>query len=356
MRGSIQRIGVFVFILSICLQPWQVWSQDAPITLSSSVDKSRIHIGDLITYTITVSHDPDIEVQMPGLGENLGGFEIRDYTVHDPKKEKGRVLSQWDYIISTFLTGEFEIPPIGLQYTMPGDTIPRALATEKIKIVVESVKPSEAGDIRDIKPPVEIPRKLWHTLRWVVLGVGLALSAILVYYLYKRKKAGKSLLPVREIPLRPPHEIAYEALDLLHDSDLLENGQIKQFYIEISEIIRRYIEGRYFIIAFEMTTAEVLENLSAEVVPDDEYNRFQRFLDQCDLVKFAKVIPSDEDHELIMKMAYEIVDCTKVIVEEKPMAESDTDSSIAGDAPPDGAIPEESLAETSVETEAGDRA
>ena len=356
MRESWFRNNWLVIVLSVCLLPWRVWSQEAPVTVSSSVDKSRIHIGDLITYSILVSHDPDVAIQMPGLGANLGGFEIRDYEVHDPRKEKGRILSQWDYIISTFFTGEFEIPPISLQYTIPGDSIPKTLATEKIRIVVERVKPSEAGDIRDIKPPVEIPRKLWHTLRWVVLGMGLALTALLIWILYKRKKAGKSLLPLREESIRPPHEIAYEALDLLHDSDFLQQGQIKQFYIELSEIIRRYIEGRYYIVAIEMTTTEVLEGLVAEEVPDDGYELFRCFLDECDLVKFAKVIPSEEEHHSVMRLAYEIVDCTKVIVEDSETDKSEQpETSVSEEDLSAGAVQAEIQKEHRVETEVGDR-
>jgi len=319
--NSRHRMGALAFVLFIFLSTAN--AQEPPISLSSSVDKSRITIGDLITYSIMVSHEPDIQVMMPGLGANLGGFEIRDYNVLDPQKKDSRTISRWEYSISTFLTGEYEIPPLSIQYVVPGDTIPKILTTEKIKIVVESVKPSEAGDIRDIKPPVEIPRKLWYTLRWIILGVTITALALLVVILYRRRKAGKSLIPFRDVPPRPPHELAFEALARLRDSDFLEKGKIKEFYIELSEILRRYIEGRYYIIALEMTTTEVLQGLAGEEFPGDEYDMLQRFLDQCDLVKFAKVIPSKEEHDSILTLAYDTVDGTKVIVEEDTQDDPD---------------------------------
>ena len=291
-------------------------AQEAQISISSCVDKSRITIGDLITYTVTVTHDKDVRVEMPGLGANLGGFEIRDYDVQEPKKKEDMIVTRVDYTISTFFAGEFEIPSLTVTYFTPGDSTAKALTTEKIKIVVESVKPSEAGDIRDIKPPVEIPRNWWHVARWFVLGGTLIGSAVLVFVLYRRKKAGKGLLPAREVPPRPPHEVAYEALDGLRERDLLERGKIKAFYTEVSEIIRQYIEGRYFIVAMEMTTTEVLEGLSDEEVLEEEFQLFQAFLERCDLVKFAKVVPSVEENDEILRMAYEIVDRTKVILEE----------------------------------------
>jgi len=272
------------------------WAQEPQISISSQVDNSRVYIGDLITYTVTVTHDKDVKVELPGLGANLGGFEIRDYNLHEPKKKDGLITSAVDYTISTFFTGEFEIPPLTVMYYTPEDTAAKTLSTEKIKIVVESVKPSEAGDIKDIKPPVEIPRDLWHLMRWFVLGGVLALLAFLVFVIYRRKKAGK--------------------LDRLRDSDLLENGRIKEFYTEISEIIREYIEGRYFIVAMEMTTTEVLEGLSTAELSEDNFHLFQTFLEQSDLVKFAKRIPSEDENEAILNMAYEIVNRTKVLLEE----------------------------------------
>src|SRR4030042_871365 len=113
------------------------------VDLFSEVDKSRITIGDLILYTVTVTHDEWVKPELPGLAANLGGFEIRDYNVHEPEKLKGLVVSTVDYTISTFLTGEFEIPPLTIAYTTTADTTRYFLSTEPIKITVESMKPSE---------------------------------------------------------------------------------------------------------------------------------------------------------------------------------------------------------------------
>jgi hypothetical protein len=290
--------------------------EEAQIDLSSTVDKSRITIGDLIHYSVTATHGKDVKVEMPGLGANLGGFEIRDYRVQDPEKQNGRIVSRFDYTISTFFTGTFEIPSLSVKYTLPGDTTAKILSTEPIQIVVESVKPSEAGDIRDVKPPRPIPRDWWLLIRWSLLALLIAGAGIFGFWWYRRKKLGKGLIPTKELPVRPPHETAYENLKKLEASDLLARGEVKQFYIKISEIIRQYIEGRYFVVAMEMTTTEVLNGLACADVPVEEIGLFQTFLDRCDLVKFAKHIPSEEQNGEIVRMAYDIVDRTKIIIEE----------------------------------------
>lgn len=287
--------------------------EDVPISVSSQVDKARITIGDLIHYSVMVTHDDTVKVEMPGFAANLGGFEIRDYKVQDPRKQNGKIVTEAAYTISTFFTGAFEIPPLTIYYTMGSDTVRHALTTEKIDIQVESLKASEAGDIRDVKPPVEIPRDWWYTLRWYILGLVAALLILTGILLYRRHKTGQSLLPVRQAPPRPAHEIALEALDQLTASDLLAKGEVKQFYIELSEIIREYINGRYFVVALEMTTTEVLEGLSQQNFESDVYDLFRSFLWNCDMVKFAKYQPSEKEHQSAVQMAYDIVENTKLI-------------------------------------------
>ncbi|MBN2414998.1 hypothetical protein JXO52_04115 [bacterium] len=283
------------------------------VQVTSAVDRSRITIGDLITYTVTVSHPDTVEIEMPGPAANLGGFEIRDYRIEDPRRIRGGVVSEAVYTISTFVTGEFAIPPLTLHYRSEGDTLVKSMSTQEIPIVVESMKASEAGDIRDIKPPEEIPRD-WR--RIMILGAAgllalLLIAAGIVYY--RRRKAGAPLLPVKTAPPRPPHEIAREALDRLRQQDLPAQGKIKEYYIELSDIIRRYIEGRFYLVALEMTTTDVLEQLAAVNVSQEDHALFREFLQACDLVKFARYIPSNEAHVRRMDQAYELVDRTRIL-------------------------------------------
>jgi len=308
------RLGIWTIFITMAVTATLVRAQEAPLTVTSAVDKSRITIGDLIEYTVTVTHQKNVKVEMPGLGANLGGFEIRDYRVDDPKQEGDRTISVYRYTISTFLTGDFEIPPLTVRYTGPGSAKPASLATEKIKIRVESVKPSEAGDIRDIKPPVEIPLDWKRIAMWAGAGGGLLALAIAGYVWYRRRRQGKGLLPVRQAPQRPAHEIAFEALVRLESSDLLARGEVKAFYIEVSEIIRRYVEGRYGFVALEMTTEELLDTLEQAGVAGEIYDLFRIFLERCDLVKFAKHEPPAESHPEIVAFARDMVNRTMVIL------------------------------------------
>ena len=310
------RLGILTGLILALFAPTLAWAQEAPLTVTSAVDKSRITIGDLIEYTVTVAHQKGVKVEMPGLGANLGGFEIRDYRVDEPRREGDRTISVYRYTISTFLTGDFEIPPLTVRYTVPGSNQPGSLATEKIKIRVESLKPSEAGDIRDIKPPVDIPLDWKRIALWAGAGVGLLAFATACFLWYRRRQQGKGILPVRQEPTRPAHDIALEALARLAASDLLARGEVKAFYIEVSEIVRRYVEGRYGFVALEMTTGELLEALHRAGVGGEIYDVFRSFLDRCDLVKFAKYEPPAESHPEIVGLARQIVEQTMLVPSE----------------------------------------
>jgi len=115
----------------------------------------------------------------------------------------------------------------------------------------------------------------------------------------------------------------------LKASDLLEKGEIKLFYIELSEIIRRYIGGRYFVVAMEMTTTEVLDGLSAANLHEGDFELFEAFFHRCDWVKFAKYIPKTEETSETVQSAYDIVHRTKIIL--TPAPEEDREAIAPGE-------------------------
>ena len=246
----------------------------SPVAVESRIDKTTITIGDTVRYAVRLSRAPNVQVRWPGLAANLGAFEIRDYNKPEPRDEKGSIIEEVAYTISTFDTGRFVIPPLALQYLAPPDTVWRQLETERLEIYVKSVLPSEAGDIRNVKAPWELPRD-WRTIILLsAIAAAVLLLAGLGYYWWRRRQ-GKSLLPQREEPKRPAHELALEELQQLRASDLLQRGEVKSFYSILSEIVRRYIEGRYDVMALEMTTYEVNHSL----------RKVENNLNACDMAR-----------------------------------------------------------------------
>lgn len=300
------------------------------IAVESNVDRSNIYIGDVVHYSLIITHGESVRVEMPGLAENLGAFEIRDYKVLHPEKHDDMIVSRSEYLISTFDTGEFEIPSLEVRYLTAPDTMWHTLKSEPIKINVKSLNPDAAGDIRDIKPPLDIPREYGWLILLGAISLGVLLIIGLAIWFYRRYKAGKSIIPIRQKPPRPPHEIALEALDQLFADDLIETGRIKEYYTRLSEIIREYIAGRYFIDAMEMTTTDLLEKMKTEQIENEYIEMIRSMFSECDLVKFAKYIPDEEEIRIIGPLALEFINKTKLIWEEP---EQESEEGQAGEEP-----------------------
>jgi hypothetical protein len=320
---------IFAFLLAARF----ISGQDSAISIDSQVDKSTIRIGDLVTYSVILTYRGNIQVEKPELAANLGAFEIRDYKVHDPVEAGGNIVEKIDYVISTFEVGEFEIPSLQFFYTFDKDTSRNRLETRSLKILVESLKPSEAGDIRDVKPPLGIPREYRRIIIWGSIIFAAFVILTILLYVWHRKRAGKSLLPNKVEPERPADEIAIQALDALKESDLLHEGKVKEYYIQLSDIIRRYIEGRYFIHALELTTYQLIKKLADAEMDSDDIQLVQNFLDECDLVKFAKYIPTAEENDTYLEHAYTIVRQTRLIYERENAGSSTFEEVIEGKGP-----------------------
>jgi hypothetical protein len=131
--------------------------------------------------------------------------------------------------------------------------------------------------------------------------------------------------------MRPAHEIALEALDRIRTSGVLDRGEVSAFHIRVSEVIRCYFEGRFGIEALEETSREILEDLQAKGISVSNHSLCLKFLNQCDLVKFAKLAPSKEKSEKVLDLAHEIVESTKFIpapiVSSMPASEADSEVS-----------------------------
>ncbi|MFQ5738413.1 MAG: hypothetical protein ACE5JX_05330 [Acidobacteriota bacterium] len=282
-------------------------ASNTPISVSSGVDRDRITVGDLIQYTVTVVSDPDIQVKLPGPVEKLGDFEVRNYQLAEPEKKEGKVISKVGYTLSIFSTGAFKIPPLTIDFHSNDEPSFRSLTTEEVPILVKSVKPADAKDIRDIKPPVEVLAGWWSLWPWFALAAGLVgLGAMLWFW---KRRPGKPPRPsaAPQPNLLPPEEEALRALRRLRESGWLEEGRIKLYYVEISQIIRRYIERRHRIPAMESTTAEVLEDLKKSPVRSAWVQLVTSFLNRSDLVKFAKYLPPEEESQEAMEQAFRIV-------------------------------------------------
>jgi hypothetical protein len=284
------------------------------IEVNSYVDSSLITIGDLITYTITIDYADSLAIEKPGEGVHLGQFEIKNYTIHEPVQKDNRIFQKYEYVISVYDTGRFVIPPFPIAY-FPKDSVSRyqLMEASAIPIYVKSVIADEERELRDIKKPLEIPFNYLFVVSLAVIAVLVLVIGYLAYKFYKKRKQRGHLLKTAE-PLKPAHEIALADIEYLLAERLLEKGEIKVFYSRLSEIIRRYIENRFYVLALEETSAEILAEVKEQDLSKEPYDLLQDFLELSDFVKFAKYIPSESESVRYIEMAKQFITDTMIIL------------------------------------------
>ena len=284
-------------------------AQTSLIEVTAEVDKSVITIGDRITYSLKIKRDKNLKIEQPGPAANLGMFEIKDYDIHDPVEENGTIVEQFDYVISVYDTGKFVIPPFPVAF-FPSDTSKeyQIIKSEPIDITVKSLLSAENNEIKDIKPPLLIPINYWRII--VISGGSLILIAVIIFviYYYKRKKQGKPLF--RKEIIRPAHEIAFEDLEQLIAKSYLEEKKYKEFFSELSNILRHYLENRFFITAMEETTTELLESLQEIDLQNGALEKVREVLDLSDLIKFAKYEPQKHEIEKTIELTKDFIHIT----------------------------------------------
>lgn len=316
----------FLFILCIFIVSGIQAQENPLIEVDAEVDTALITIGDRINYTIAINRDKNLQIKKPGEGLNLGMFEIKDYEFHEPVERDGRIYEKYEFNISVYDTGKFTIPPFPIAYFPEGtDKEFKIIEAAPIDIYVQSViSGDEARELKDIKFPLNIP---FNYTFWISIAVSVILALVIAYLAYliwkRRKEKGYIFSPPP--PPRPAHEVALEALDELYQSNLLEEKRYKEFFSRLSDIIRIYLEGRYFFSALEETTREIMRDAEKQVEQEELLSDLRNILELSDLVKFAKYVPEETEINDVKIQSINFINITKLIYEKVENAEQTED-------------------------------
>ena len=278
------------------------------IEIKTSIDKAEIYIGDLVEYKLIITYDSTLTLIPPPLGANLGAFDVKDYRPDIVTTLKdGRIQSENIFVLSTFTTGDYVIPPIPVIFEMP-DSTRKALLSEGVPIKVLSLllNVDDSTDIKPLKAQYEFERDYRPYYYW---GGGILLVLLIVGYLIWRR-----LRKVEEekefVDNRPAWEIAFEKLALLNQKPYVAEKKFREYYFELTEIYKAYCDKIYEKNYLDMTTEEFLKSYKEEPISENIYNRTKMFFRHADLVKFAKFIPEydriDDDFDSVHKLVDEV--------------------------------------------------
>jgi hypothetical protein len=288
-------------------------------SLETKIDTTKNKIGAQFTLTLKVKTDAKTPVLFPK-ARNFGPLEVIESYPIDTIKEEARFELIKKYGLTQFDSGKYVIPRI------PVIIDKKQFFSDSIKVEVFNVKVDTLKQkMFDIKPIISVKRPMGDWWKYVLLILLLSGLGYLVYYFWKKNKKPKT----QEIIYNSPIEKATSLLQLLETKHLLEKGEIKEYYSELTDIARDYIEEAIEIPAKESTTSELIaalrvaSNKKKLKLSKSTLEGLEKVLKQADLVKFAKSKPLDfeiaDDRSKIENSILTIDKAIPVIVDENSL-------------------------------------
>lgn len=301
---KINSILVFIFI-SIAIH--------AQINVTAALDSSSILIGDQIQLNFRIRQAPNAEYLSADFNASLDSIEqIELIEVKDPVNNTDGSISQ-SILITSFEDGMHPIPGIVFSSKNNGQVQKSLSNTVYLKVDPIAID-TNAVELKPIKDILEEPIRISDWIHYILIPLGIVFALVLLFFLARKLGRKKVETPVIEEKVYiPPHVIALQKLKELKEKELWQKGEVKAYYSEISYIAREYLENRYQINALESVTDEIIPELKNKDIPETLQQRLISTLQTSDMVKFAKVKPSVETHENVIKRIEQLIQETQKV-------------------------------------------
>ena len=272
--------------------------------LTAEMSTNRIRIGELVDVTLTALHREGTTVGFPDPAQGKDVI-VRDAQTQTETFPGGlartvQKLSLTSMTITNHVIGENTAivisTPGGLHWT---NSYP-FLSLE----VVSALAPGE----QDIRPAYgELARWPAPPSRWLWAALAVLVALLVAFFTLRRFLTTPRTILHMPAPV-PPHQLALDALAELRRKGWIEALHIEPFYVALSGIVRRYLEGRFGLRAPERTTEEFIRDaLSSRKLSDAHRELVAGFLEQSDLVKFARHAPGQDDMHSALDSAERLV-------------------------------------------------
>jgi hypothetical protein len=279
------KLYILFFLLSTSLFAQKV---------TTSVDTTKNKIGAEFKLTLKTDVDTFSKVKFPE-AKNFGALEV----IHSYKIDTVRNGARYELIkkygLTQFDSGKYTIQRIPVLING------KPVFSDSIKVEVNDIQvdtlKQKMYDIKDIAQ-VESPIGNWWIYLLILLVIGIA-----GYFIYQFIKKRQSQPKAEVIVFKSPIEKATTLLQQLENKELWQKGEIKDYYSELTDIARNYIEEEINIPAMESTTSELIDGLRKAAkqkklkLSNETVENLEKVLKQADLVKFAKVKPLDFEIE-----------------------------------------------------------
>ena len=323
-----KRIIVFSFLFLLFFNNW------AQPQIQTFLSNDTIRFAQKTRLNINITAPKQTPVFMMRLLDTLtNNLEIIKISV-DTVESKDNFIYKYHIDLVAFDDTVFSIPAIpfrvGERLVLSDSNLQLVvLPIERDSLQLAKIDTSQIIDIFDVKPPIN-PRltfkELWLRYRYILLGILLALLAF--YFIRKIIKKIKVKKTLQKSPqqLIPPHQLALNRLNELEKKRLYQKGNYKDYYFELTEILREYLEARFHIRALESTTNELILLLKySEDISDELKSKLFELLRIADLSKFAKFSPDNALCQKHLEFAYNFIEQTKLSINAQEQSDISTE-------------------------------
>lgn len=306
--GSMAALTVMLLMtaFSVYAQP------DA--TVSTRLDVRQIMVGDQARLFIEVKNKPSLaRLHWAPIPDTFNRLEIVERGKIDTVVAGDVVTYKQRLLITGFDSGVSRIPSFFFPLrSTAGDSF--YVQTDSFDLLVQTVAVDTTQNFKPIKNIIFV-KATWRDYIWYIVGAVLLLAAIIavIVYFANRKR------PEPVVPAGPKETLQEHALRLLNELEakqLWQNEKVKEYYSDLTDVVRNYIEGRFSTPAMELTTDELLHKaqMHRDLIP--YYSMLSTILHTADLAKFAKAQPLPQEHtDAIDKARQFIISSTPVITE-----------------------------------------
>ncbi|GEM_PF-505629 len=296
--------------------PAPVDDPDTPITVTTRLTPDPAHIGDLLTLEVIVAYPSDHTINLPN-GLDFSPLELRSITPGEVESTGSGQRQRFTIELQHFALGEASVPSFPVTWIDPDEAV-HTYSVAPHTFVVESLLANESEpERRGEDPPLslEYPNvRLAMILYGLLGGAALAGLSALAWLRWRRRER-----PIVLPPPVPAHERAFADLETLagESEALIADGAYQDYYLRLTEIAKRYLGARFGFEALDRTTEEIqalFDDGEIQIDPLDPA-QISMFLQDCDLVKFARLSPPAEEALAALDVVYDMVDVSKVAPE-----------------------------------------
>lgn len=281
----------------------QAETRVGPVVATVSLTPAEPRLGDPLQLTLVVQAEAEVTVDMPAFGDALGRFDIVDFSPRQEIAEDGGTRASQRYTLQVSMSGRQRIPALRIEFLDERDgqsAKPRELLTDELGFTVASVLPEGpiSAELRPARPALAELRGPWLQRNWPWLAVALVLLAAAGagVLLWLRRAEQRARLTA--------YDRALARLQRLERRGLPRTAELDGWYVELSDIVRRYIEARFGLRAPELTTEEfLLEAGRSAQLNKPHRDLLSAFLERCDRVKFARYSPGEAESQEALGLA-----------------------------------------------------